>query len=288
GMLDEDSSSVWRFEDSIADQLTRALVTSSATDAPHRVSRGHTEIPEAYEEYLKGRSLWNKRTPADFALAIEHYRQALTIDPRYALAYAGLADCYSFQGDAARARAAASSALDLDDSLAEAHASLGNILLFSDRRLTDAGRELARACELNPNYATAHHWYAFYLAMSGKKEEGVAEMKRALEIDPSSLILNTDLGQMLCFTHDYQGAISQLQKTVEMDPGFIMAHVRLGEAYLLNGFIDRGLAEYRRGNGLEGLPLDQLHLARAYALSGKKMEAIREMRAFITVPERYL
>ena len=161
-------------------------------------------------------------------------------------------------------------------------------MLFSDRRLTDAGRELARACELNPNYATAHHWYAFYLAMSGKKEEGVAEMKRALEIDPSSLILNTDLGQMLCFTHDYQGAISQLQKTVEMDPGFIMAHVRLGEAYLLNGFIDRGLAEYRRGNGLEGLPLDQLHLARAYALSGKKMEAIREMRAFITVPERYL
>ena len=288
GMLDEDSSTVWRFEDSIANQLARALATRSNAGETRAATRHQTEDPKAYEAYLKGRSLWNKRTAPDFSAAVEYFKQALTIDPNYAGAYAGLADCYSFQGDVANARAAASAALDLDDTLAEAHASLGNILLFADRRLADAGRELARACELNPNYATAHHWYAFYLAMSGKKDEGVAELKRALEIDPDSPILNTDLGQMLCFAHDYQGAISQLEKTVQMDPGFVMAHIRLGEAYMLNGLIDQGLAEYRSTIQAPGSPLNRLHLARAYALRGKKTEAIREIKAFISVPEEFL
>ncbi len=288
GTVDEDSSTAWRLEDTIADQLERSMALGLNAEETGKPAKHQTDNPRAYEAYLKGRNLWNRRTAQDFASAIPYFQQALAIDPNYAQAYAGLADCYSFQPEVGKARAAAAAALQLDDSLAEAHASLGNILLFGDRKLPDAGRELARACELNPNYATAHHRYAYYLAMSGKKEEGVAEMRRAVEIDPQSPILNTDLGQMLCFSHDYARAILQLQKTVQMDPGFGMAHFRLGEAYLLSGLIDQGLAEFRDSDEINGQRLSRVHLARAYALSGKKMEAIREMRAITSVPELYL
>jgi DNA-binding winged helix-turn-helix (wHTH) protein/TolB-like protein/Flp pilus assembly protein TadD len=288
GTLDEDSSTVWRLEDTIADQLAGVLTVSSSTEERRGLIKRQTENPKAYEAYLKGRNLWNKRTAADFANAVEYFQQALAIDPNYALAYAGLADCYSFQSEIGKARSAASSALELDDSLAEAHASLGNILLFADRKLAEAGRELARACELNPNYANAHHWYAYYLSMTGRKEEAVAEMRRAVEIDPQSPILNTDLGQMLCFSHDYAEAIAQLRKTVQIDPGFVMAHRRLGDVYFLSGMGNEGLSEYRRCEEIGAVGFGALGAARAYARSGMKREAIKELRRFTAVPERYL
>jgi Tfp pilus assembly protein PilF len=152
---------------------------------------------EAYQQYLKGYYFWNKRTKESFAKAIECFHEAVRLDPSYALAYVGLADAYGFSSSGERSYLMLQKALQLDDTLGEAHASLACHRLFNDWNRSEAEREFNRALELNPNYATARHWHAYYFAVTGNLDEALAEIRRAQQLDPLSLIINTDVGQIL-------------------------------------------------------------------------------------------
>jgi|HubBroStandDraft_4_1064222.scaffolds.fasta_scaffold52644_1 TolB-like protein/DNA-binding winged helix-turn-helix (wHTH) protein/Tfp pilus assembly protein PilF len=204
--------------------------------------------PDAHDLYLKGRYYWNQRTQAGFWKGIESFKQAIEKDPNYARAYAGLADCYILLGPNdilpakevyPLAKAAAQKALQLDDALAEAHASLGFVMVLYDWNPAEAEKEFRRAITLDPNYATAHHWYAYDLAAMKRSDEAVAEIRRALETDPVSPIINTDAGQILFLARRYDEAIAQCQKTIELDPQFNQVYWYLGLLYEQKGIFDQ-------------------------------------------------
>jgi len=250
-----------------------------------RVTKHYTENPEAYQLYLKGRFYWNKRTGDAAKKAIEYFQQAIEIDPNYALAYAGLADAYQLLNlfaDASpqeafpKAKAAAKRALELDETLAEAHASLASSLFSYDRNYAEAAREYQRAIELNPNYATAHHWYGVaYLAKMQRFDEAIAELKRAQALDPLSLVINADVGNTYIQARQYDKAIEQLRKTVEMDQSFYFAHVLLGMAYQMKGDFQDAIAEYQKARQLNDDPFVLALLGDIYAVSGRKDEALK-------------
>jgi TolB-like protein/DNA-binding winged helix-turn-helix (wHTH) protein/Flp pilus assembly protein TadD len=241
--------------------------------------------PEAYESYLKGRYFWNKRTPDGLKVALAYFKEAIEEDPRYAQAYSGLADTYALLGDwqyavmtpkeaFPKAKAAAIKALELDSSLGEAHNSLAFVLDGFDWDFDSAGKEFQRAIELNPGYATAHHWYAWHLSLLGRFDEAIAEMKKAQNLDPLSLIINADLAELLVLAHHYDESITQSRKTIEMDPNFALAHNQLAQAYLQEHVYYEAVAELKKAAQLSGdSPTCIANLARAYVASGKRSEA---------------
>ena len=241
--------------------------------------------PEAYESYLKGRFFWNKRTAEGLRVALAYFNQAIEEDPKYAQAYSGLADTYALLGDwqyavmtpgqaYPKAKAAALKAVELDSSLGEAHNSLAFVLEGFDWDLKAGGKEFERAIELNPGYATAHHWYAWHLGLLGRYDEAIAEMKKAESLDPLSLIINADLAELLVIAHSYDESVQQSHKTIEMDPNFAMAHNQLGQAYLQQRMYEQAAGELEKAVRLSaGSPTCVANLARAYALSGRKSEA---------------
>jgi TolB-like protein/Flp pilus assembly protein TadD len=243
--------------------------------------------PEAYESYLKGRYFWNKRTADGLRVALAYFNQALEEDPSYAQAYSGLADTYALLGDwqyavmtpkeaYPKAKAAALKAVELDNALGEAHNSLAFLLDGFDWDLDSGGKEFRRAIELNPGYATAHHWYAWHLALLDRYDEAIAEMKKAESVDPLSLIINADLAELLVLAHSYDEAIGQSRKTIEMDPNFAMAHNQLAQAYLQKHMYDQAISELQKAVQLSGgSPTCIANLARAYTLSGKRSEAMK-------------
>jgi TolB-like protein/Tfp pilus assembly protein PilF len=264
---------------SIADRL-RAQLTGSEAQA---MAVRRTENPEAYQLYLKGRFFWNKRTAKDFNTALNYFEQAIDKDPSFALAYAGLADTYvllsgfgaaSPKESLPRAKVAAKRALELDNTLGEAHTSLALATCAYDFDFPTAQREFRRGIELNPNYATAHQWYAETgLAAVGRFDEAIAEIKRALELDPLSVIINADVGTILCVAGKYDNAIEQLRKTLEMAPDFYYAHWNLGQALELKGRDEEAITEYKRASALNDDPLPLALLGRLYAKTGRKDEA---------------
>ena len=242
--------------------------------------------PEAHENYLKGRYYSKQRTEEALKRSIGYYQQALAIDPNYALAYCGLADTYALLGyrghivskDAlVQAKTAALKAIELDDKLAEAHASLAFIAETHEWDWPTAEREYKRALELNPGYARAHNWYAGYLMYVGRFEEGIAEAKRAQELDPLSLPINTALAGRLLLDGRYDEAMAQLRETLQMDPHFAPAHNRLGWAYLATGQHEEAIREFQKAIELSGSddPDLLLDLGFAYAVVGKRYEATR-------------
>src|ERR1700726_676198 len=195
--------------------------------------------PQAYESFLKGRYFWNKRTADGLKVALAYFIQAIDEDPKYAQAYSGLADTYSLLGDwqyaamtpkeaLPKAKAAAVKALELDRALGEAHNSLAFCLDAFEWDFDSAGKEFQLAIELNPSYATAHHWYAWHLSLLGRYDEAIAEMRKAQDLDPLSLIINADLAELLLIAHLYDDSVRQSRKTIEMDPNFALAHNQLG------------------------------------------------------------
>ena len=244
-----------------------------------RLAKNPTENSEAYQLYLKGRFYWNKRTGAGFNQAIDYFRQAIEKDPNYALAYAGLADCYVLRPgrqnqELSKAKEAAARALALDPTLAEAHASLGMAKTLGDRDWAGARAEFEEAIRLNPKYATAHQWYGILLSIQGKHDEALAEINRAVELDPLSLIINTDKGRILYYAHRYDEAIRQLQDTLKMDADFGMAHNILGWCYAEKGMYDQAVAEMEKSMELgvsSGGALGRIGYAHARA--GKRDEA---------------
>ena len=243
--------------------------------------------PEAYESYLKGRYFWNKRSADGLKAALAYFKQAIEEDPKYAQAYSGLADTYALLGDwqyavmtpkeaFPQAKAAAIKALELDSTLGEAHNSLAFVLDGFDWDFDSAGKEFQRAIELNPGYATAHHWYAWHLSLLGRYDEAIAEMRQAENLDPLSLIINADLAELLVLAHSYDESIRQSRKTIEMDPDFALAHNQLAQAYLQKHKYDEAVAEMQKAVQLSGgTPTCIANLARAYVASGKKSEAVK-------------
>ena len=246
--------------------------------------------PEAYESYLKGRNFWNKRTAEGLKAALAYFNQAIEEDPKYAQAYSGLADTYALLGDwqyavmtpkqaFPKAKAAAIKALELDSAQGEAHNSLAFVLDGFDWDFDSGGKEFRRAIELNPGYATAHHWYAWHLSLLGRYKEAIAEMRRAVDLDPLSLIINADLAELLVLAHSYDESIRQSRKTIEMGANFALAHNQLAQAYLGKHMYDEAVAELRKAVQLsEGSPTCIANLPRAYAASGKKSEALKLLR----------
>src|ERR1700722_16623686 len=243
--------------------------------------------PEAYEAYLKGRYFWNKRTASSLKTAVDYFNQAIAKDPNYAEAYTGLADTYALLGDwqyavltpkeaFPKAKAAAIKALELDSSLSEAHNSLAFCFDAFDWDFESAGKEFRRAIELNPGYATAHHWYAWHLSLMGQYDDAIAEMRKAKNLDQLSLIINSDLAELLVIAHFYDESIIQSRKTIGMDPNFALAHNQLAQAYLQKHMYGEAIAELQKAVELSnGSPTCIANLARAFAASGKTSEALK-------------
>jgi TolB-like protein/DNA-binding winged helix-turn-helix (wHTH) protein/Tfp pilus assembly protein PilF len=239
----------------------------------------------AYEAYMKGRFFWNKRSEQGYLKCIQYFEQAIADDPEYAQAYSGLADAYALLGSnptttitrreaMANARAAALKALAIDETLAEAHTSLAFVYWHYDWNWPAAEKEFQRALQLNPNYPTAHHWYAFYLVSQGRMEQALEEIRRAQETDPLSLIINTDLAQVLYFDRQYDQAIEQANRVVEMDPQFALAHVFLGWSYLGKHSYDAAVEEAKKAAQVPEAGRDiKASAAATYAAAGQAMQA---------------
>ncbi len=267
----------------ISREITDRLRLKLSGEEQKQLTRRDTGNPKAYQFYLKGRYYWNKRTAENIRKAMEQFQQAADKDPNYALAYVGLADCYSlleiYAGTPAsdthlKAKAFAQRALQLDGSLAEAHTSLA----FADTSLwqwEEAEAEFKRAIKLDPNYPTAHQWYSTLLRDLGRLDESLAETKRAQQLDPLSLIIGQNLALAYLSLGDVTSAIEQSKRVIDLDPAFPRAHWALGLAYLKQGRHSEAIAELQKAFELSGGEREMLsHLGYGYAISGKGAAAL--------------
>jgi eukaryotic-like serine/threonine-protein kinase len=249
-----------------------------------KVAKTYTANAEAYQLYLKGLFNWNKRTPEALKTSIDYFKQAIEKDPSYAQAYAGMALAYALlpqysagkpEESMTKAKAAAMKALELDDTLTEAHTALGLISFTYDWNMTEADRRFERAIELNPNYATAHQWYGGELSATGRFDQAIAEGKRAVELDPLSLIANVELAATYGYARKNDQGIAQLHKIIEMDPNWYLAHMVLCQTYSYGGQFAEAIAACEKARGLNDDPAVLSYLSRAHALSGNRGEALK-------------
>ena len=252
-----------------------------------RLAKAPAVAPEAYENYLKGRYYWNKRSDENLTRAIGYFEQATRQDPQYALAYAGLADCYAIisaeifgtmpaEEAAPKAKAAARKALEIDPTLAEAETSLATVKFNYDWDWNGAAAGFAKSIEDNPSYATAYQRYSLYLMATGRAEDSVAQINKARELDPLSISINFSLGWRFYMARQYDRAIQQLRNTLEMDPSYELPHLVLGMSYAMKGDFVSAIPELRKAVELShGTPLMTSALANAYAQSGNKAESER-------------
>ena len=264
----------------IAREITNNLRPTLSGVEQSRMDKQYTANPEAYQLYLKGRYYWNKRTPADFRKAIPFFQQAIEKDPNYAMAYSGLADTYALLSAYTneppkelmpKAKDAALKALALDDKLAEAHASLGQILEYYEYDFVSAEKEYHRALELNPNYATGHQWLAEHLSGFKRFDQAIAEIQRALELDPLSAIINRVYADILVDARRFDEAIVQYRKTIDLDPNFSTAYFFLGRAYEAKGMHDQAVNAYMRAGEINQVPEQTMEEMRdVYKKSGWK------------------
>jgi tetratricopeptide (TPR) repeat protein len=250
-----------------------------------QLARTYTESGEAYEAYLKGRYYWNKRTDEGFKQATNFFQEAIVKDPNYALAYTGLADCYILRSDYgflapkegyALAKFAVTLALKSDDSLAEAHTSLASIKAVTDWDWQGAENEYRRAIELNPNYPTAHHWYATQLLLQGRLDQALQEIKKAQQLDPFSLGINKDFAVILLYEHDYDKALEQCRKTLEIERDFGAMFTYIAQIYELQEKYPEATAELEKAHASSPKDVEIAYaLGQAYALIGRKADALR-------------
>lgn len=285
--FDERLTDIFTLQDSISAQVAQALTLKLSGEEQRLLAKRYTENVEAYQAYLRGRYFWNKRNEESLNKSITYFNEAITRDPSYALAYAGLADAHSVIGfyqfgklppaeSFQKAKTAALKALELDETLAEAHVSLAISVNDVDQDEVAAEREFKRAIELNPNYATAHHWYSDFLATTGRHAQAMIEIKRALELDPLSLVINATLGERFYHARQYDESIAQLRKTLEMDAGFGPTHYLLGLALEQKGLYEEAIAELNQARTLSGSnPWMVSALGHTLALAGKRNEAQR-------------
>jgi TolB-like protein/DNA-binding winged helix-turn-helix (wHTH) protein/Tfp pilus assembly protein PilF len=282
---ERDLRDVFALQGEVASRIVDEIRVRVTPPDRARLAHVRSSNPDAYLAYSKGRFFWNKRTAENLKKAVLYFQQAIAKDPNYALAYDGLADCWISLGwygylspeeTFPQAKAAVIKALSLDDSLAEAHTSQAFVSLYADRDWTKAEREFRRAIDLNPNYASAHHWYGEFLSLVGRHEQAIAEAQRARELDPLSNIINTWVGSRYFFARQYDKAIEQSRNAVEMDPNFVPAHLVLGQAYEQKGMLQEAIAEFERAVSLSGRsPVYLASLAHAYGLAGRRTQAVK-------------
>jgi len=271
-------------EEEIGREISDKLRLKLTGEEQKRLARRPTENAEAYQDYLKGRYQWNRRTLASLKLAIAHFENAIAKDPGFALAHAGLADCYVLMGEYGsvtrqreaypKARAAAQRALALDDTLAEVYSTLGYVQFLYDWDWAGAERNYKRALELKPGYATGHQWLGEFLAAMGRLDEALAELKRAQELDPLSLIIQAVVGKVYLFMRRNDEAIEQMRATLVMDPNFAIAHQQLGRAYAAKTMYPEAIREYQTAVQLLGEDhVVYSQLGQAYGLVGRRAEA---------------
>jgi DNA-binding winged helix-turn-helix (wHTH) protein/TolB-like protein/lipoprotein NlpI len=281
GKFDQSVQDLFTLEDSIAGQVANGLVLDLTARERQRVMRRYTENAEAWQAYLRGRYLWDRRTPETHLKAIEEFEKATHIDDRYALAYAGLADAYALLGSnpnramprpeaMAKARAAALKAIDLDGDLAEAHTALAFILMHYDWKWADAEQEFQRALSLNPSYATAHQWHAVNLLVTGHPNDAIQELKSALALDPASPIIMADLAEMYIYAGRLDESVAESRRALELDPSFSLARVWLVWALCGQRRFEEAEAVVRQ---TEGDPVQLSALAYLYSSSGRRAEA---------------
>lgn len=281
---DRELSNLLALQEEIAQEVAGEIELALGGQKPVDVAHPPPLSPDAlaaYDLYLKGRYFWNKRTTPGFQAAIEYFQNAVAKNPNDARAYAGLADSYTLLSGYStapqtesmpKARAAALKAVELDEKLAEAHTSLALIAENYDWDWQASEREYRRAIALNPNYATAHQWYAEFLAHRGRFDEAFAESEHARQLDPMSLIIATDKGQILYYSRQYDRAIAQLQAVLEMDQSFSHAHIVV-EAYIEKGRFADALADLEKSNAIESGPWSWAWLAYAYGRAGQPAKA---------------
>jgi DNA-binding winged helix-turn-helix (wHTH) protein/TolB-like protein len=282
--FDDDLTSAFEVQDRICEQTARALSAKlTGTEPPARLTKRYTESAAAFDAYLKGRYYWNKRTEPDFRRAITEFNRAVDLDPNYALAYSGLADSYVLlavwgteppRRSMELAKQAAYKALSADANLVEAHTSLAFIRWVYDWDFAGADAEFSRALELNPNYATTHHWRAYYLVSMGRSDEAIAAIKRAQELEgPLSLSIMTDIGEIYCWAEKYDEAIDHLNETIKIEPNYAIAHYELGIAQLKKELYSDAIAHLERARVLENGPRMTSALAFAYGTAGRTGDA---------------
>ena len=285
--FDRKLTDIFKIETEIAKTVAETLQAKLSGSEQHAIAARPTENTEAYELYLKGRFFWDKRTGENLKRSIDYFNQATAADPNYALAYVGLADCYLLLEDYGgapanetypKAKAFAQRALQLDDSLAEAHTSLAYV--YSNLwQWEQAEEEFKRAITLNPNYSTAHHWYSLYLLDLGRIDEAMTEIKRAHELDPLSLIIGTTLNYAYFAKGDVDSSIAQCKRVIDLDPGFPRAHEYLGLGYLAQGRYPEAIVEIHKAVELSGRDRRPLRdLGYGYAVSGKRAETLTVLK----------
>ncbi len=275
------SGDIFELETEIAKQISDHLRIKITRDQQQNLAKRYTDNPHAYDLYLKGRFFWNQRSPEAMKRGIEYFVQSIRKDAGYALAYSGLADCYTVLSWYAvpprefvpKARMSVTKALEIDEQLPEAHASLGFLTLWYDWDFLKAEREFRRAIELNPNYPTAHHWYSYCLMVLERFDESRDRIQHALNLDPLSLIITTDIGEQLYRRRRYEDALVQFQKALEMDQDFELAKYWMLRTWLETGKLSEAISELESAPKQEGRPGATALLAIAYARSGRREDA---------------
>ena len=276
---------IFAIQREIATSIAGELQATLSLEEVARIGVLPTQSTIAYDLYVRGRFFWNQRTEEGFNRALEYLNQAIEEDPNYALAYAGVASIYVLMGNELfswshprdsypKAQAAARRALELDDTLAEAHSVLGDALFRYDWDFISADREHQRAIALNPNYGTGHQWYSHYLLPMGREKESLAHSLRALELDPLNLIINLHLGWHYFYVGENELAIEQLQQTLELSPTFIVANLFLGQVYEQEMRLEEAIEQFEWAADLSDRnPVHLAALAHAYGISGRQKDA---------------
>jgi len=292
--FDERFTNIFAVQDSISEQVARALALQLTGEQSRAPAKRHTANPEARRHYVLGLFFRAKATAEALRIALENFQKAIELDPGYALAHAGLADAYigfsTFRVAAGReayeqAREAATKALQLDPMLPEAHTALAVVRLYNDWDWPGAERAFQRAIQLNPDYATAHQRYGFALAWVSRLDEALAEVKRARELDPASLMFNNSVGEVLNRARRYDEAIAETKRVLEMEPNFRQAHQQLGRAYVQKRMYEEAIAHFHKaGSGANSEATGRL--GHAYAVSGRGDQALKTLQELEALSRR--
>jgi len=280
---DERIENIFSLQDKIANAIAEKLKIGISENEQQGLTKKQVPNKEAYDLYLKGRLSWNLRTPPDLKRGINFFKQAIALDPSYAAAYAGVADCYNALGYLSflapkeafpKALEAATKALELDSTLAEPHASLGFYKFYHEWDWAAAEQEFRIAIALNPNYELGWDWYGYYLTAMERFDEAKVILEKAAMLDPLSVQISTDMGFSVYYSGDYDLAIKKLQGALQMNPKFPLAHIWLGRSYQAKKMYPEAIIEYKKalevlGNG--SVPLAQI--GNVYGVSENKVEA---------------
>jgi adenylate cyclase len=284
-IYDRELGDVFMIQSDIAERVADALKVELLSGEKKDIERRATENTDAYTLYLKGRYYWNERARNGIDKAVKYFEEAVKMDPKFALAYAGLGDCYLIYSDYGwlnpregkpKAKEYVLKAMEIDPRLAEAHASLGMLDTYHEWRWDEAEKEFLRAIELKPSYATAYHWYSHLLRFTGRSDEAYEQIGRASALDPLSRIIGLNLGEDLLLIGKLAEAIGQMEKVIEAYPDYAYVHVALGFTYYVDSRTDKSISEFRKALELSGNdPLHKANFAYVLGLAGRRDEAER-------------